>query len=55
MNVGKESPAREWRNTSICTSSPRWTGDTNFLSVVGETCRLPESMEETYKRLKAKV
>lgn len=32
---------------------PRWEGDTNFMGVVGEVRVLPQSLEESYDRLKA--
>ncbi len=32
---------------------PRWIGDANFLTVVGETRILPEELSETYRKLKA--
>jgi len=31
---------------------PRWVGDTNFMTVVGESRVLPEALEETYRKIK---
>jgi len=52
MNIGKAAGAgvAGHIHTHIL---PRWVADGNFVSVVGETRILPESLEITYRRIHA--
>lgn len=34
---------------------PRWTGDSSFMTTVGETRLHPEELEETYRKLRAEL
>lgn len=53
MNIGKAAGAGVAGHIHMHVL-PRWMADANFMTVVGETRVLPESLEETYRRLKEK-
>ena len=50
MNIGKAAGAGVAGHIHMHVL-PRWTADSNFMTVVGETRILPESLEITYERL----
>jgi ATP adenylyltransferase len=54
MNIGKAAGAGVAGHVHMH-ALPRWVADANFLSVVGETRILPESLEKTYERIKRAI
>ncbi len=51
MNIGKAAGAGVAGHIHMH-ALPRWVADANFMTVVGETRMLPESLETTYERIK---
>jgi ATP adenylyltransferase len=52
MNIGKAAGAGIAGHIHMHIL-PRWVADANFLSVVGETRILPETLQETWKKMTA--
>lgn len=51
MNIGKAAGAGVAGHIHMH-ALPRWVADANFVSVIGETRILPETLEVTYQRIK---
>jgi ATP adenylyltransferase len=51
MNIGQAAGAGVAGHIHMH-ALPRWLADANFVSVIGETRILPESLETTYERIK---
>jgi ATP adenylyltransferase len=51
LNIGKAAGAGVAGHVHLH-ALPRWVADANFVSVVGETRILPESLDTTYERIK---
>lgn len=53
MNIGKAAGAGVAEHFHMHVM-PRWTGDANFMTSIGETRTIPENLDTTYEKLKGK-
>jgi ATP adenylyltransferase len=51
VNIGEAAGAGVADHTHLHVV-PRWVGDTSYITIVGETRVLPESLEETWKKVR---
>jgi ATP adenylyltransferase len=52
MNIGRAAGAGVAGHVHMHVL-PRWVGDTNFMTVTGESRVLPEALEVTYERIRS--
>jgi len=52
MNIGRAAGAGVTGHIHMHVL-PRWVGDTNFMTVTGESRVLPEALDETWRRIRA--
>jgi ATP adenylyltransferase len=54
MNLGKAAGAGVEDHIHMHVL-PRWVGDVNFMTAVGQTRTIPETLQTTYQKLREKI